>query len=93
MLGFKVSSCVQLYLTLVPQVEMHPGWQQQTLRAFCKPRGILVSAFSSLGAPGTFYGRNDILSLPVVLELASKYKKSPAQVLSPMHYVLMKIIR
>ncbi|KAG0621391.1 hypothetical protein M758_3G016400 [Ceratodon purpureus] len=62
------------------QVEMHPGWQQQTLRAFCKPRGILVSAFAALGAPGTFYGRNDILSLPLVLELASKHKKTPAQI-------------
>lgn len=60
------------------QVEMHPGWQQQILRAFCKPRGILVSGFSALGAPGTFYGRNDIFSLPVVTELAAKHKKTPA---------------
>lgn len=77
---FVYFSSVQQYLFLIPQVEMHPGWQQQTLRAFCKPQGILVGAFSALGAPGTFYGRNDILSLPVVLELASKHKKTAAQV-------------
>jgi len=53
------------------------GWQQQTLRAVCKPRGIHVPAFSALCAPGTFYGRNNILSLPIVLDLASKRKKTP----------------
>ncbi|CAK9195575.1 unnamed protein product [Sphagnum troendelagicum] len=64
----------------VDQVEMHPGWQQQSLRYFCRSRGIHVSAMAPLGAPGTFYGRNDILILQVVLETAMRHRKTPAQV-------------
>jgi diketogulonate reductase-like aldo/keto reductase len=67
----------------VDQVEMHPGWQQQSLRYFCRSRGIHVSAMAPLGAPGTFYGRNDILILQVVLETAMRHRKTPAQVTQP----------
>ncbi|KAE8124373.1 hypothetical protein FH972_019267 [Carpinus fangiana] len=36
----------------VNQVEMSPIWQQKKLRDFCKANGIVVTAFSPLGAKG-----------------------------------------
>lgn len=33
----------------VNQVEMHPCWPQDELKAFCKEKGILLTAYSPLG--------------------------------------------
>jgi diketogulonate reductase-like aldo/keto reductase len=57
------------------QVEMHPLWQQAKLRAYCKEKGILLSAYSPLGAAG-----NDVITNPTIGEIAVKYGKTPAQV-------------
>ncbi|KAJ7550004.1 hypothetical protein O6H91_07G078100 [Diphasiastrum complanatum] len=63
----------------VNQVEMHPLWQQKKLRKFCNGVGIHVTAWSPLGAPGTYYG-TDALTNPVIKSISSKHNKSPAQV-------------
>ncbi|KAJ7550000.1 hypothetical protein O6H91_07G077800 [Diphasiastrum complanatum] len=64
----------------VNQVEMHPVWQQKKLRKFCNGVGIHVSAWSPLGAPGTYYGINDVFTNPVIKSISSKHNKSPTQV-------------
>ncbi|TKY63338.1 Aldo-keto reductase family 4 member C9 [Spatholobus suberectus] len=62
----------------VNQVELHPGWQQPKLHAFCESKGIHLSGYSPLGSPGNL--KSDILKNPVVIEIAEKLGKTPAQV-------------
>ncbi|XP_058729217.1 NADPH-dependent aldo-keto reductase, chloroplastic-like [Vicia villosa] len=62
----------------VNQVELHPGWQQPKLHAFCASKGIHLSGYSPLGSPGALKG--DILQKPVVKEVAEKLGKTPGQV-------------
>nr|KAJ3419578.1 hypothetical protein HK105_006784 [Polyrhizophydium stewartii] len=62
----------------VNQVELHPYLPQDELVDFCRKEGILVTAYSPLGStpgPGT------VLNDPVVLEIAERNGKTPAQVL------------
>ncbi|KAH1068886.1 hypothetical protein GLYMA_03G066700v4 [Glycine max] len=62
----------------VNQVELQPGWQQQKLHAFCESKGIHLTGYSPLGSPGVL--KSDILKNPVVIEIAEKLGKTPAQV-------------
>lgn len=64
----------------VNQVECHPSWQQSKLRNFCKSKGVHLSAYSPLGSPGTTWIKSNVLSQPVVLSVAEKLGKTPAQV-------------
>ncbi|XP_019187377.1 PREDICTED: aldo-keto reductase family 4 member C9-like isoform X2 [Ipomoea nil] len=64
----------------VNQVECHPSWQQAKLREFCKSKGVHLSAYSPLGSPGTTWLKGNVLNLPVVLSVAEKSGKTPAQV-------------
>eukprot|EP01018_Ginkgo_biloba_P024806 Gb_31083 [translate_table: standard] len=64
----------------VDQVEMHPVWQQKKLRDYCSKMNILVSAWSPLGAPGTYWGSNAVIDNPVIHHIAKIHGKSPAQV-------------
>ncbi|KAM0952836.1 putative aldo/keto reductase, aldo-keto reductase, NADP-dependent oxidoreductase [Dioscorea sansibarensis] len=64
----------------VNQVEMHPIWQQKKLMEFCKEKGIVMTAYSPLGAYGTSWGTNDVLDSPVLKQIASARGKTPAQV-------------
>ncbi|CAO2838253.1 unnamed protein product [Amaranthus hypochondriacus] len=66
-------------LPAVNQVECHPGWQQPALHVLCKSFGVHLTAYSPLGSPGTFL-KGDILQEPVVIEIAEKLNKTPAQV-------------
>lgn len=63
----------------INQFEMHPGKNQADLVAYCKEKGIVPMAWSPLG-------HGEVLSSPVILELAEKYEKSPAQIC--LRYVL-----
>ncbi|KAF8703862.1 hypothetical protein HU200_031958 [Digitaria exilis] len=65
----------------VNQVECHPVWQQDKLRKLCQSKGVHLSAFSPLGSPGT-PGLNgpSVLNNPIVLSVAEKLQKTPAQV-------------
>lgn len=47
---------------------------------FCKKHNITVTAYSPLGKPGNSWGIDSKLDDPVILQLAKKYKKTPAQV-------------
>ncbi len=57
---------------MVNQLEVHPGYTQEAAIQYCKENNILVQAWSPLG-------RQRVLQEPIIMELASKYKVSPAQ--------------
>ncbi|XP_012229888.1 1,5-anhydro-D-fructose reductase [Linepithema humile] len=69
------------------QIELHVYFQQNELVKFCKNTNISVTAYSPLGTRGFLkkIGKADTvpdqLENPTVLEIARKYKKSPAQIL------------
>lgn len=67
----------------INQVECHPYLSQVKLFHYCSSKGILLNAHCPLGSPGSCAkpGQPSILKDPVVAELASKYNKSPAQIL------------
>ncbi|KDP24551.1 hypothetical protein JCGZ_25115 [Jatropha curcas] len=63
----------------VNQVECHPVWQQSALHNLCKSTGVHLSAYSPLGSPGSWV-KGEILKEPILIEIAQKLNKSPAQV-------------
>lgn len=64
----------------VNQVECHPSWQQAKLREVCKSKGVHLSGYSPLGSPGTSWLKGNVLQHPVVLMVADKLGKTPAQI-------------
>ncbi|KAK3226297.1 hypothetical protein Dsin_006159 [Dipteronia sinensis] len=64
----------------VNQVECHPSWQQQKLHELCKSKGVHLSGYSPLGSPGTTWIKSDVLKNPVLVTVAEKLGKTPAQV-------------
>lgn len=66
------------------QVECHPYLAQNELIAHCQARGLEVTAYSPLGSSDRAWRDPDepvLLEEPVVLALAEKYGRSPAQIL------------
>ncbi|MBA0726585.1 hypothetical protein Golax_002406, partial [Gossypium laxum] len=63
----------------VNQVECHPVWQQPGLHYLCKSTGVHLSAYSPLGSPGSWI-KGEVLKEPILVEIAEKLNKSPAQV-------------
>ena len=59
---------------MVNQVEYHPRFNQRELHDFCKKHGIQLEACSPLMQGG-------LLEEPILVELAKKYNKSPAQII------------
>ncbi|SFA81284.1 MULTISPECIES: aldo/keto reductase [unclassified Bacillus (in: firmicutes)] len=59
---------------MVNQVEYHPHLTQTELHAFCKKEGIQLEAWSPLK-------QGELITEPVIVEIANKYGKSPAQVI------------
>lgn len=69
---------------VVNQVECHPYLPQRKLSAFCRDRGIAITAYSPLGSPARPWATNSdpvLLDEPTVSALATKYGKSKAQIL------------
>lgn len=58
---------------MVNQIEFHPGYAQPATAQFCVNQGIQVEAWSPLG-------RAKMLDDPLILEMAKKYGKTPAQI-------------
>lgn len=66
------------------QVECHPYLAQNELIAHCQARGLEVTAYSPLGSSDRAWRDPEepvLLEEPVVLALAEKYGRSPAQIL------------
>ena len=55
------------------QVEVRPRFNQKALRDYCASKNISITAYSSLKGGET--------ELPLVVELAQKYGKTPAQII------------
>ncbi|CAM6098014.1 unnamed protein product [Calypogeia fissa] len=64
----------------VNQIELHPLWQQDKLRAYCQGKGIQVSAWSPLGAPGSNFGTLNVLNNPILKQIALEHQRSVAQI-------------
>ncbi|CAB3988451.1 aldo keto reductase [Paramuricea clavata] len=66
------------------QVELHPFLPQPGLKKFCEEKGIIITAYSSLGSPdrpGSGEADPVLMDEPLVKEIAAKRNCSPAQVL------------
>jgi D-xylose reductase len=69
----------------VLQVELHPYLAQEILLRFCRENGIVVTAFSPLGAPsyvplGMATAADSVLEHPTVTTIAQDVGRTPAQV-------------
>lgn len=64
---------------MVNQIELHPHFQQIETRQYCEEHDIAVESYSPLKHGG------DVLDDPVIIELADKYRKSPAQIILRWH--------
>ncbi|ODN05355.1 Alcohol dehydrogenase [NADP(+)] [Orchesella cincta] len=71
--------------SLLWQVELHTYFQQTELRQTCKKYGITVTAYGPLGSPGRGNAKERyipaLMEDKLVVSLASKYNKTPSQVL------------
>lgn len=60
------------FIPMVNQVELHPQFPQKRLRGFCEKYDILIESWGPLM-------QGKIFSIPLMNELAEKYKKTVAQ--------------
>jgi 2,5-diketo-D-gluconate reductase A len=65
------------------QIELHPYFQQRSVRAFQEQLGIATQSWSPLGLWEGY--RASPLVDPIVRELAAKYRKTPAQIVLRWH--------
>ncbi|KAK8480811.1 hypothetical protein V6N13_005320 [Hibiscus sabdariffa] len=87
-IGVSNFSCKKLenilsFATIPPsvnQVEISPLWQQQKLRGFCKSKGVVLTAYSPLGAKGTRWGTDEVMDNETLKEIAKAHNKTVAQV-------------
>lgn len=63
----------------VNQIELHPKLQQLETREFCEQQGIRVESYSPI------MRGSELLDDPVLVSLADKYQKTPAQVVLRWH--------
>ena len=64
----------------VNQIELHPEFQQHTVREFAKGQGIHIEAWGPLGQ-----GKYDLFGNPAVAQAAADTGKTPAQVVIRWH--------
>lgn len=59
---------------------MNIAWQQKNLREYCKAKGIIVTAYSPLGAKGSIWDVNHVMDNELIKQIAQAHGKTPAQV-------------
>lgn len=67
----------------VNQVEFHPSLYQKELKSYCDEHNIALTAYSPIA-------QGDDLELPIIMELAKKYGKTPAQIV--LNWIMKKKI-
>jgi diketogulonate reductase-like aldo/keto reductase len=72
-------------LPVINQIELHPRFQQATLRAFHAEHGIVTEAWSPLA-------QGELLGDATITELATKHGKTPAQVILRWHLQLGNVV-
>lgn len=65
---------------VVNQIELHPRFTQKETREFCDAHDIRVESWSPIGG-----SKGDLLSSSLLVAVAEKYGKSPAQVVLRWH--------
>jgi diketogulonate reductase-like aldo/keto reductase len=70
----------------VDQVELHPGFTQESLRAFNKAHGIVTEAWSPLGRG------QGVLDNPVVIDIAQAHGRTSGQVVLRWHLQLDNVV-
>ncbi|MCG7310910.1 aldo/keto reductase [Brachybacterium sp. ACRRE] len=71
---------------VIHQIELHPDFAQEDLRAFGREHGILTEAWSPLGQGG------ELLQDPVITEIAAAHGATPAQVVIAWHLAIGNIV-
>jgi diketogulonate reductase-like aldo/keto reductase len=61
-------------------VELNVGWRQEKVREVCAKNGVVVTAFSPLGAFGSMWGSNAVMESGVLQDVAARRGKTIAQV-------------
>jgi 2,5-diketo-D-gluconate reductase A len=69
----------------VNQVELHPRFPQEQVRAFDRAHGIATEAWSPLA-------QGDILANPMITALSHRYDKTPAQIVLRWHIELGNVV-
>ncbi|KAF7005604.1 hypothetical protein CFC21_020716 [Triticum aestivum] len=64
----------------VNQVELNVGWRQDRVREVCARHGVVVSAYSPLGAYGASWGSDAVMNSGVMHHVAAAKAKTVAQV-------------
>lgn len=64
---------------MVNQIELHPKFQQLDVQQFCFQHDIVVQAYSPLMHGG------EVLTDPLIVEMAQAYRRSPAQIILRWH--------
>jgi len=67
----------------VMQVECHPYYPAESVKQFCNEQGIVLQSWYPLG-----HGSNDMMSEPILVELARRYNKSSVQIILRWHIQL-----
>jgi 2,5-diketo-D-gluconate reductase A len=70
----------------IHQIELHPAFQQEELRAVHAKHGIVTEAWSPLGQGGA------ILQDPVIAGIAQRYDATPAQVIIAWHLAIGNVV-
>lgn len=70
----------------VNQIELHPRFPQQELRAYHGEHAIATEAWSPIGQGG------DLLAEPTLTSLAEKYGRTPAQIVLRWHLQLGNVV-
>lgn len=63
------------------QVECHPNFNQRKLNTFSRARNITITAYAPLGRPQAANGQQLAIKDPKVLQMAKRYRKTPAQII------------
>ena len=59
----------------INQVEIHPDFQQESLRRYCEERHIVLESWSPIGGTG-----GSLLNEQIIIDIAEMHNKTPAQI-------------